>query len=93
MNERKSKYKNVAGISWDCASNIDAEASVPGYADMICSAHAVQLALNAALNHNMIPKCISTDKDVVSHFNHPAKAKREMRRQNGIALLHDVATG
>lgn len=86
------KKENVAGISRDNASNYDLAMNILGYPSTSCFGHTLQLALASALKHPAITRCISACKEVVGHFNHSPKATGELRKNNGTALIQDVAT-
>ena len=87
--------ENVTGITRDNAVNMDvamAELRIP---DTSCFGHTLQLAINAALNHPEIQACITSCRNVVTHFNLSTKSTEELRKQavgKPTALQQDVPT-
>ena len=99
IDEIRKEYEitreKVAGISRDNAANMDVAVTSLGYPDTNCFGHTLQLAIKDALDHPEIQACISSCRNVVSHFNHSPKATGELRNQNTgkqKALQQDVAT-
>ena len=69
-----------------------AELRIP---DTSCFGHTLQLAINATLNHPEIQACITSCRNVVTHFNLSTKLTEELRKQavgKPTALQQDVPT-
>ncbi len=87
--------EQITGISRDNAANMDVAMASLGYPDTHCFGHTLQLAINSALNHPSIQACLTTARNVVSHFNHSPKSTGELLLQSGDkykSLQQDVPT-
>ena len=94
-NEFGIAKENITGVTRDNTTNMDVAMAELGIPDTRWFGHTLQLAINAVLNHPEIQACITSCRNVVTHFNLSTKSTEELRKQvvgKPTALQKDVPT-